>query len=372
MHKNLIACQLIALLLSAFWLTGCGSESAPETTETVLRPVKTLRVSASKNQNIRQLPGVVDAVRKAELAFRVSGVVKKLLVNEGEEVKKGQLLAELDQADFAIALSKDKANFNSAESAFKRGRSLVDKGHISKADFETLKASYSTAKAQFSASKQNIKYTRLLAPFAGVVAKHHVERFEEVSNRQTIISIQDLSRLVVSIDVPESLMIAVKGDEEKPYTSYATFDAIEGEQFPLTFKEAATQADKATKTFKVALTMSNTTGYSILPGMTSTVHARRNIDNDAPGVFYLPSHAVLEDEQGRFVYTAQPQVTQNQATQNQADNALGIVQRTNITVGKITSQGIIVDTGLQDGDYVIVAGMSKIHAGLKVRLETRE
>ena len=358
---NMIARRFISVSTMTILLSACGGSDTQEANAPPpLRPVKTLQVVSAQSQNIRQLPGVVDAVRKAELAFRVSGVVKKLPIKEGDEVQKGQLLAELDQTDFAIQLDKDDANFESAESAYLRGQTLVDEGHISKADYETLTATFNTAKAQLSASKQNMKYTRLVAPFSGVVAAHHVERFEEINAKQTIISIQDLSKLLVTIDVPESLMIDVRGDEEKPYTSYATFDAIQDEQFPLTFKEASTKADDATKTFKVSLTMSNSTDYSILPGMSATVHAKRNISSNVPSTFHIPSQAVLADNNGRFVFIAEPDSSPE-----------AVVRRQAVEVGQLTAEGLIINKGLADGDHVIIAGMSKMRDGLRVRLNNQ-
>ncbi|MEM7209806.1 MAG: efflux RND transporter periplasmic adaptor subunit [Pseudomonadota bacterium] len=339
------------------------SEDAPVTeAEPVLRPVKTLSVVSTQAQSEQQLPGTVDALRNAELAFRVSGVVNKLLVKEGDPVEKGQLIAQLDTTDYQIQHDSNAANFETAESQFKRGETLVEEGHISTADFETLKANYNTAKAALAASDQSLKYTNLTAPFNGVVAQQHVERFEEINAKQAIISIQDLSKLVVSIDVPESVMITIErsrqGDDSL-YTTYATFDAIDAEQFPLTFKEASTQADEATNTFKVDLTMENPDAYSILPGMSATVHGRRNVDDDAPSLVYLPSHSVMEDADGRFVFIAKPD------GENEA-----VVNRVNVAVGSLTEQGIVIESGLSNGDKVVVAGMSKMRDGLRVRLDT--
>ncbi|MEM7292807.1 MAG: efflux RND transporter periplasmic adaptor subunit [Pseudomonadota bacterium] len=339
-------------------LAACSGDVEPTVAPEVLRPVKTLTVATTQDLDIRQLPGVVDAFRHAELAFRVAGVVKSLKVREGGDIKKGQLLAELDTTDFQIQLDKDKANFETAESAFQRGESLIDEGHISKADFETLKANFNTAKAQFSASKQNMAYTRLVAPFSGVIARHHVEKFEEVNAKQVVVSVQDLSKLAVSVDVPEGLMIQIRNDEDRPYTSYATFDAIQGEEFPLEFKEAATKADDSTKTFRVTLVMANPSGFSILPGMTATVHAQRNVADDAPSRVYLPSHAVMEDAQGRFVFIAVPD-SDGEAT----------VRRRVVEAGPLTAQGMTISAGLDDGDQVVVAGMSKMNDGLRVRLQ---
>jgi len=336
-------------------LTACENSDQTQLQQEVLRPVKTLVVGASEEGIRREFPGVVDAAQKADLGFRVAGKLKEIAVKEGDQVKKGQVIARLDQTDIKIRLNSKQADYERAKADFDRAKRLVDDRHISRSDYDKLKAQYSTAEAQLASAQQDIKYTELRAPFPGYIAKRYVDNFEEVNAKQGIVALQDLSSLLIKIDVPESVMIRVKRDGQRKL--YAMFEAIAGEKFPLTFKEAATQADEKSQTFEVTFAMPAPKDHIILPGMTAMVAVERQSGGEAGAAVYLPAHAVLEDRQGRFVYLAVPDGKQE-----------GIIRRRAVTTAHLTAQGIEVTAGLTAGDRVVTAGMSKLVEGKRVRL----
>ena len=347
----------IGLAISFLILSACDN-SAPNTAPPItqaLKPVRTLTIGESV-QSIKTFPGVVDAIQKAEIGFRVSGVLKKINVKEGEVVKKGQVIAELDQTDFIISLNANQSEFDRTSANFNRASQLIEKGAISQSDFEKLKAERNIAKSQLDSTKQNLKYTVLTSPFNGIVARTYLSNFERVSSSEKIAVIQDLSAFEVSIDIPESIMIKLKGDASM-HDIYATFDGIEGSKFTLTFKEVSTRADEKTQTYKSKFVMKPPAAINILPGMSATVMAiekKSATNND----IYVPSHTVLEDSSGRFVYIV-----------NALPNTMqGFVERRNVLVGKINESGILITKGLVAGDHVITAGMSKVSVGLEVAL----
>ena len=199
------------LLRTMVWVSmlalvaACGEEVSVEVEEK-LRPVKTLKVANASLGQERQFAGVVDANQKATLSFRVSGKLKSLEVKEGDVVKASQRLATLDSTDYKIQLADRQATYDRAKSDFSRAEKLVDAGHVSRADYDKLKASLSTARAQLDLAKQNVEYSELKAPFAGVIAKRYVDNFEEVSAQQVVYLLQDTTSLLVTIDVPESII----------------------------------------------------------------------------------------------------------------------------------------------------------------------
>ena len=324
------------------------------------RPVKTIVIGDGSIGNTRTFPAVVDAIQKADISFRVSGKVQKILVKEGDEVKKGQVLAELDPIDFNIRLKDRKASYDTAKANFDRAKELVDKGAISRVDHDEIRAKYHTAKANLDEAEQDMLYTKLKANFGGIIAKRHVEKFEEVILSQPVFSLEDVSALKIKIDVPENLMIIVKTNRGKTRSLLAVFDNISGQEFPLSFIESTTKADPNTKTFKVTLKMDNPEGYNVLPGMTATVLAELFPDESkSDSTVTLPISAVISNDE-------------KQATVWVVDEKTMTVKSQQVKPGIMVGDAMQVD-GLNPGDRVVVAGASFLRNDMKVTLlETGE
>ena len=349
----------LPILLSTLLLLTACDEKQTTPVEEPLRPVRTIVASATNGITGRDFPGIVVAENRADLSFRVAGKLKTLNVKEGDKVKKGDVIARLDQTDFKITLEDKQANYDEAKANFTRSAQLVEPGHISKREFDQIKAAYSTAAAHLKAAKQDLIYSELKAPFDGSITKIYVDNFEEVSAKDKIVTLQDLKSMQIEIDVPESLMIRIKRGQQ-PRDIYASFDAIKGEKFPLIFREISTQADETTHAYKVKLGLPRIEKYTILPGMTATVFANKvRTDTNQASEIVIPSHAVLEDNHGRFVYVAVPEAG--------SDNT-AIVHRKNVTTSRLTNSGLIITDGLHPDDLVVTAGMSKMREGLRVRL----
>ena len=348
-------------LLATLLITTACDEKQTLQVEEPLRPVRTIVASATDGITGRDFPGIVIAQNKADLSFRVAGKLKEILIKEGDKVKKGQTLARLDQTDFKIELEDKQANYIKSKANFTRSAQLVEPGHISRREFDQIKATYSTAAAHLKAAKQNLIYTELKSPFDGSITKTYVDNFEEVLAKGTIATLQDLTSMEVEIDVPESLMIRIKRGQ-KQRVIHARFDAIKGEKFPLVFREVSAQADETTHAYKIRLSLPKIEDYTILPGMTATVVADSvptGDENENKSEIIIPSHAVLEDNKGRFVYIAEPEPSSPMT---------GVIHRRNVTTSRLTNNGLLITSGIDPEDLVITAGMSKMQEGLRVRL----
>ena len=357
MQKTSYTIYLLATLL----LTTACDEKQTAQVEQPLRPVRTIVASANDGITGRDFPGIVIAENKADLSFRVSGKLKELLIKQGDKVKKGQVLARLDQTDFKIELEDKQANYLKAKANFTRSAKLVEPGHISQREFDQIKATYSTASAHLKAAKQNLIYTELKAPFAGSITKTYVDNFEEVPGKEKIATLQDLTSMEIEIDVPESLMIRIRRGQKNRVIN-ARFDAIKGKEFPLTFREISTQADETTHAYKLRFALPTIENYTILPGMTATVVADSvptADQDDSKNEIIIPAHAVMEDNKGRFVYIAEPEIS---------SPTTGVVHRRDVTTSRLTNSGLIITSGIHPADLVITAGMSKMQEGLRVRL----
>ncbi len=346
------------LLASSFLLSAC--EEPPETYIATSRPVKTIVIGGQSASDIRTFPAEVDAIQKADISFRVSGKIQNILVKEGDDVKKGQVLAELDPTDFKITLKDRKASYSTAKANFDRAVSLVKKGAISKVEHDNLRAHFHTAKANLQSAEQDLIYTKLKANFDGQIARRYVENFEEVILSKKIFALEDVSSLKIIFDVPENIMIAVDRSKDQERKFYAKFDTIKNKQFPLKFREAATKADPSTKTFKITMQMPASDKFNILPGMTGTVHAQMFAHESNPEAqITLPASAVISDNK-------------KQATVWIVDEKTMTVNPKTVTPGLMTGSNMQVG-GLSAGDRVVIAGASFLRNDMKVTLlETGE
>lgn len=346
------------ILASSLILSAC--EEPPQTYTASSRPVKTIVIGNDILSDTRTFPAVVDAIQKADISFRVSGKVKKVLVKEGDEVKKGEVLAELDPVDFDIKFKDRKASYDTAKANYDRARELVEKGAISRVDHDDIRAKYYTAKANLDSAEQDLLYTKLRANFDGYIAKRHVEKFEEIKASQTIFSLSDVTALKIKIDIPENLMILLDGKGDNARHLHAVFDSISNREFPLSFLESATKADPNTKTFEVTLKMDTPENYNVLPGMTATVFARLRPGELQPATpVRLPISAVISDNE-------------KHATVWVVDEESMTVNPKKVTPGIMIGNTMQVD-GLNPGDRVVIAGAPFLRNDMKVTiLETGE
>lgn len=353
--RSFEALPAIILLFAglAFFMAACGKKEEPPARE-VVRPVKIMTIASGMGSVGLSLPGEVRASKRVDLAFQVAGPLTQLPVEEGQEVKKGELIARILPRDYITNLEKAKAQALEAEQQYTRYKDLYIRKQVSKAEFDRYRSARDVARAQQKAAQDALNDTYLKVPFSGVIAVRYVENFEEVQAKQPIVSLQDISQIEILINVPETVMATIKAGE-KPEV-FALFETAPGQQFPLTLKEFSTQADPQTQTYQVVLLMPQPDTVHILPGMTATVVGTRKSAKDEPII--LPAIAVMEDTGGNaYVWIF-----------NEKDET---VQKRKVTVGRMTgSANINILDGLLGGEKVVTSGLTKLRQGMKVRIWT--
>lgn len=352
-----------AALIVGFSLAGCGGDDIPDEPP-ASRPVKIFTVEGIGNAATRNFPGSVRASKRADLSFRVAGVLEQMLVKEGESVKKGALLAALDPTDYKITLEDRQATFDNAERNFTRAKELIVDGNISKLDYDRMEANFKTSSAALSQARQDLEYTELRAPFDGSIGIREVENFEEVMAKQTIFRFQDDTQLDITVDLSESLVRSLQvrdpgvGEAEdtagrNKIISYARFEGRDNTRFPLRVKEVATKADPQTQTFRVTLTMPAPTEFRVLSGMTVTVEIDFSQVMNADESKWLPIAAVQAD--------------------SSLDARVWILDKTSmtvsslpVTIGRMSGRRIEVKTGLSGGEEVVSVGAAYLSEGMRV------
>ena len=369
MNINQLIKPLAIALIAISVLSAC-EKSTLNTSAVELRPVRTLIVEAVDVSQALEFTAVVDAVNRADLAFKISGELTEFLVKQGDKVSKGDVIAKLDDTDLRIYLVEAQAHFDKAMADLSRAQNLLKTNYISASEFDQIRTAAQSAKAQLASANNNVSYATLRASFTGIIAKVYSKNHQEINAKDPIVRLHDLSQIQLIVNIPESIMIHLQKNAAQGVVS-ASFNSIKGHRFPLVFSEVATLADEFTKTYEVIFTMKAPKGYAILPGMTASVSAqvaRSSKHNTVEPSFYLPSHTVLKDAKGNYVFVVKPHRA-----------GVGVISRRSVIIGNITAHGIEVFTGanaskntksitgLLSGDHVITAGMSKVAAGTLVK-----
>lgn len=347
--------------MSGLILIGCQEEKTANL-EPVIRPVKLIEVNSLVEASKRIFPARIEANQKADLAFRISGELVTLPLLEGQSVLKDELLAKLDDRDSKNNLLLREADYELAQADFRRKAELLKKKLISNSDYDISQANLKTAKANLASAQDQLSYTKLLAPFNGVVAQRGIDNYQTVQAGQTILTLQRRDVVDVVIQVPESFLLELKSMQASgiDLQPSVVFPFSPQSTFPVEFKESATQVSSGTQSYKTAFTLTQPKDFEVLPGMS----AELIIDfaaNDQPfSPVVIPSTAIeVSDNSGKNIIWV-------------FDEKTGTVNSRPVSLGNVRSNGIEVLSGLMLGDSIVATGIQHLREGMMVKPLTWE
>ena len=350
------------ILLASAALFGCHG-NPPE--EEPTRPVRVEKVYTTGDNRVRTFSGTARAGVESRLSFKVAGTVRRISVKVGDTVRSGQSLAELDPKDYELrvedaeaSLSQARARARNAESSLGRVRSLYENNNASQNDYDAARAESEYSAAMVSSGEKKLElarsqlsYTRLVSPLAGAISAVDAEVNENVAVGQTAVVLTSGKQPEVQVAMPELFISRIREGN----TVEVTFDALPGEMFKAVITEVGVTSGGLATTFPVLVRLQDASP-DILPGMAAEV-AIGFETTDGRDRIMVPPFAVGEDQSGRFVFIAEP-----------GANDLATTRRRNVKVGDLTGGGLEILEGLEEGELLITAGVSRIEDGMQVRL----
>lgn len=353
-------------LLSLIAFVSCKEEEKVK--ETVLRPVKYAVVGDVNTQKIRTFSGVAKAGDEIGLSFRGSGIITKVNFWKGEKVKKGDVIARLDNVEASLAyeqsvsaLKSAQSSMNTSKSSLNRVKSLYEKGSNSLSDYETAKNSYQTALDQFESAKRNksiqatqLSYGVIKAPKDGLIASTDGGVGERVDAGHQFAVLNAGKEMKIDVGLPETVVNKVAiGMETK-----LEFSAIEGKIMDGKVIELSPNIDPDSATYNTSIGIDSPT-KEIKPGMAVSVTFDFTEANEtADKSLIIPLKAVGEDGKGRFVFFI-----------TSKDETTATVSKRYIELGELTTDGFKVKSGLVNGDKIATAGLQTLLDGQDVRLK---
>jgi len=358
--------SLVTGILAGLLIASCGP--APETAKSP-RSVKAMQVVAPSTISTRSFPGRAEAGQEVNLSFRVAGPLVELPVKVGDAVKQDDIVARIDPTDYQSVVASLDGQLQSAQAAANRARADFDRidktyredpGATTEMALDRTRqlrdstaAAVRSAGAMVAGARDQLSYTNLQAPFDGEVVETYVENFETVVPKQPILRIIDPTRIEFTISVPENQIVYA------PYVTGArvTFDALPGVEIPAVIKEISKEASQATRTYPVTLAMEQPEGTDILPGMAGEALIEVDLPEDSARLgIQIPTTALFaeDDLQKSYVWVI--------------DQATSTLARREVQTGDFSEFGILIKSGLQAGEWVVVAGATLLSDGEEVKI----
>lgn len=348
--KHTLIGAVVTLSLSTL-LTGCN-KAISEPAEPLIKPVKLLAVKDLTVDDSDAFLARIDATYRAQLSFQVGGEVEKLLVRMGQGVEKGEVLATLDPKDLQLALDAAQAQYALAKTQWERAKSLYSKKLISTDSYDQKETQYKAALASFEQAKTDLGYTKIQAPFDGVVSYTYVKPYQVVGEKQEILNLIDNTTLDVSFTLPVSYAESVSLSALKNAEMWVTMDSEPSKRIPGKFKEISTQPNIDTNSYEAIVTITRPTDRNLLTGMTGQVHiAKQNKSN----AMTLPTSAWVNKQKKQGEVWVMDSSTQQ--------------------VSKVTlslNESGAIESGLDNNDYVVIAGVERLVEGQVVKAWIRE
>lgn len=336
--------KIIQLLSLVVLITACGNSQQNGTEETIY--VNTEKASLSDSPLQMPYIGVVEAQQSTMVSFTGMAVLKSVTVGEGQKVKKGQLLATIDDTQARNALAAAKSALEQATDAQVRMKQLHDSNSLPDMKWVEIESKVKQAQASYEMCKKSLEECTIYAPCDGVIGSKIMSVGETVLPSEPVLDILSIDKVKVRINVPEKEI--AKLSEQTP--SLMTFDALSGKTFYGGKIEKGVSADAVTHTYDARILLNNP-NWDLLPGMVAKVYLTPEPNNRQ---ITLPVKAVQQSTDKKlFVW-----VVKN-----------GTAQRIYINVGETIGNKIVITDGLDEGEEVITEGYQKVGVGTPVQVK---
>lgn len=342
---------LSAIFFSTLALVGCGSPSDAPPPAKALPTVRVALVGTTAASPMMQAIGTAVWRQETPLAFTSDGQISRILVNEGDYVRRGQLLATLDTTPIAAELSVAQAEARRSQSELARLAHLQRNGWVTKQRLETAQAASEVSAAQVRARRFAVQTAQVIAPSSGVVLARLAEPTQVIAKGSPVLVIGETDGGYV-IRLPVNDRVAASLTMGEP--ALVRFEALGSTPLQGRIVEIGGRARQTTGTFDVEISLPNAPG--LRSGMIGTANLAIAPRGATPAIT-LPAIAILAPRAGEgLVYVV---------------DAGGTARLRQVTLGTTSDAGVEVLSGVKTGERIALSGFDKIRDGMRVNAVTR-
>lgn len=328
-----------AVLACALVLGACSPQEAPESEATVTEEEEVVAVPVEVGLPVRgdifavySGTAPIEAFAEADVIAKVAGEVRTILVEEGDMVSKGQVLARLDGDRLRLELNQSEANLQKLQRDYERNVDLKEKGLISSGDFDKIRYEMEALEASYNLARLELDYTQIRAPIDGVVSNRYIRIGNTVSVNDAVFEVTSLDPLVAYLHVPEREYRNIREGQAVGID----IDALAGQRIVASVTRVSPVVDPDTGTFKITIEISDEE-RRIKPGMFGRISI---VYDQHTNVLQVPRSAILEESGATSVFVVED------------DKAV----RRPVVTGYSNAGMIEIVEGLSDGDRVVTVG----------------
>ena len=341
MRKNCIVfCMFIGLLAGS----SCSNR---KTEETDMARVRLFTVRSTDNISVQEFPGRVKASEEVNMAFKVSGTLMRVYVEDGSRVSEGQLVAEIDPRDYQIQFDATEAEYMSVKSEAERVIALYADSVTTADAYDKARYGLKQITAKYEHARNQLADTKIYAPFDGYVQKRLFDPPTVLAAGMPVVTLVSGGKQEIEINIPASAYI----HRREMVLFHASFDFIPNQEIPLGLISIAPKAN-ANQLYTVRLALPQDISPQPSPGMNTMVSIATHTAET--GKTEIPSSALFTKDGKSCVWIY-----------NEKD---GTVELRTISVEKLHTNGTaIVTEGLSEGELIVAAGVHKLTDKQKVK-----
>jgi membrane fusion protein (multidrug efflux system) len=336
-----------AFAITAFFLVACqpGAEEAdPGEDEAPAIPVETATATRGDIVAVYSGTAPIEAFADATVIAKVGGEVRDILVEEGDDISSGDVLARLDGDRLRLEMEQAEANLHKLQRDYQRNLDLKDRGLISAGDFEKIQYEMEALQATYDLAALELGYTEIRAPIAGVSSERFIKVGNTIDVNAQTFQVTSLEPLISYLHVPEREYRRIDAGQE----ATIQIDALTGTQFAAIVSRVSPIVDPATGTFKISIEVSDPS-RRLKPGMFGRINIVYDMHADA---MQIPRSAIIEEVGQSAVYVIE-------------DN---VAERRVVRTGYAEGGRIEVLEGLDEADEFVIVGQSSLKNGSKVSI----
>ncbi len=292
--------------------------------------------------------GIVREAHEISLGFKTAGQIKRIHVEEGKYVKKGELLAELDDEDYKLGVEALQIQYDQLKDEVARTRKLFEQKSVSANDYEKASAGLKQLGVQLQVNKNKLEYTRLYAPKDGYIQSVNFSPAEMVDAGTAMFTFLDVSHLEVKTDLPSSIYKVINN-----VTSYDCMVSSEKESqtYPMDFLSLSPKAD-GNQLYQLILKFREKPERQITPGMNIEVRLTINEGNNSKDGFKIPACSIFKSSDNSCVWVLKEDST---------------IEKRIITIdNNFSGEQVAVTKGLDGTEKIVRAGVNSLQEGEKV------